>query len=434
MTDLPADAATHSTADILRHAQRVRDSGILGRSNRIRGLFDFLVDCAVRGRVPKEIEVAIDGFGRSPAFDASKNALVRVYVHKLRRKLDAFYAAQGEIGAPRLVIPKGEYRLLVDIATLSSPYAVWRARPSRREWLAIALLAVLAALALWLWLCVMRVPSQRVEPQVAAARASALWQPLLQDDLPIQIVLGDYYIFGERDASGQVSRLIRDFNVNSRADLERRVQAQPALAAKVEDLDLGYLPTSSAYALGQLLPVLAAAGKRTSIILSSQLNADVFKTSHVVYIGYISALGMLQDVVFAGSRFAIGASYDELIDVTSGASYVSEAGEPKRNAERYKDYAYISTFPGPDGNQHLVVAGTRDTAVRQAAEMLVGQKRLTELQQQAQGHKAYEALYEVYGVNRTNIEARLLIVAPLDTASLWTDPATQADAPAAPAH
>ena len=81
-----------------------------------------------------------------------------------------------------------------------------------------------------------------------------------------------------------------------------------------------------------------------------------------------------------------------------------------------------------------MVAGTRDTAVRQAAEMLVGQKRLTELQQQAQGRKAYEALYEVYGVNRTNIEARLLIVAPLETASLWTDLATQADAPAAPAH
>ena len=190
MTDPTSDAATLSTADILRHAQRVRDSGILGRSNRIRGLFDFLVDCAVRGRVPKEIEVAIDGFGRSPAFDASKNALVRVYVHKLRRKLDAFYATQGEVGAPRLVIPKGEYRLLVDIATpLSSPYAVWRARPSRREWLAIAVLTVLAALALWLG--VRRVPSQPVDPQVAATRASALWQPLLQDDLPIQIVLGD---------------------------------------------------------------------------------------------------------------------------------------------------------------------------------------------------------------------------------------------------
>jgi len=432
VTDPTSDAATLSTADILRHAQRVRDSGILGRSNRIRGLFDFLVDCAVRGRVPKEIEVAIDGFGRSPAFDASKNALVRVYVHKLRRKLDAFYAAQGEIGAPRLVIPKGEYRLLVDIATPpSSPYAVWRARPSRREWLAIGLLGAAATVALWLGL--MRVPSQSVDPQVAATRASALWQSLLQDDLPIQIVLGDYYIFGERDASGQVSRLIRDFNVNSRDDLERRVQTQPALAAQVEDLDLGYLPTSSAYALGQLLPVLAAAGKRTSISLASQLNADVFKSSHVIYIGYISALGMMQDVVFAGSRFAVGASYDELIDVTSGASYVSQAGEPKRNAERYKDYAYVSTFPGPNGNQHLVVAGTRDTAVRQAAEMMVGQRRLDELRQQAKGQKAYEALYEVYGVNRTNIEARLLIVAPLNTASLWTDLATQPDAPAAAA-
>ena len=87
MNDSPVDEPTPNQV-LLRLAQRVRDSAVLGRSRRISGLFDFLVDCAVHGRVPKEIEVAIDGFGRSPSFDASKNALVRVHVHKLRAKLE----------------------------------------------------------------------------------------------------------------------------------------------------------------------------------------------------------------------------------------------------------------------------------------------------------------------------------------------------------
>ena len=415
-----------------RLAQRVRDSGVLGRSRRISGLFDYLVDCALQGRVPKEIEVAIDGFGRSPSFDASKNALVRVHVHKLRAKLEAFQNEQPDPQGLRLVIPKGEYRVLVEgPAMLPGPAAVQPApavapdRWSRRERVA-GLVVVLLLVALGV-LLMQRISQPKPEPAVAAARASALWQPLLNDDLPIQIVLGDYYIFGERDASGQVNRLIRDFQINSRSDLERRQSLQPKQTRQFEDMELGYLPTSSAWALGQLLPVLAASGKRTRISLASELDAESLKTSHVVFIGYLSGLGMLADRVFAGSRFGVGGSWDELVDGEGDKHYLSEAGMPHPAAQRYRDYALISTFPGPNGNQHLIVAGTRDVGLQQAAEMLVSPRRLTELLQKSAGSNAWEALVEVYGMNRTNIEGQLLVVSPLDVAALWREPGTLQD-------
>ena len=415
-----------------RLAQRVRDSGVLGRSRRISGLFDYLVDCALQGRVPKEIEVAIDGFGRSPSFDASKNALVRVHVHKLRAKLEAFQNEQPDPQGLRLVIPKGEYRVLVEgpamlpgSAAVQPAPAVAPDRWSRRERVA-GLVVVLLLVALGV-LLMQRISQPKPEPAVAEARASALWQPLLNDDLPIQIVLGDYYIFGERDASGQVNRLIRDFQINSRTDLERRQSLQPKQTRQFEDMELGYLPTSSAWALGQLLPVLAASGKRTRISLASELDAESLKTSHVVFIGYLSGLGMLADRVFAGSRFGVGGSWDELVDGEGDKHYLSEAGMPHPAAQRYRDYALISTFPGPNGNQHLIVAGTRDVGLQQAAEMLVSPRRLTELLQKSAGSNAWEALVEVYGMNRTNIEGQLLVVSPLDVAALWREPGTLQD-------
>jgi hypothetical protein len=431
VNDSPVDEPTPNQV-LLRLAQRVRDSAVLGRSRRISGLFDFLVDCAVNGRVPKEIEVAIDGFGRSPSFDASKNALVRVHVHKLRAKLEAFQNEQPDPQGLRLVIPKGEYRLLVEGPAAGGAPGVSASVPagqlqwSRRERIAAVCVAVL--LVLLLGLLVQRSRQPQPEPAVAASRASALWQPLLNDDLPIQIVLGDYYIFGERDASGQVNRLIRDFQVNSRADLEHRQTNQPSQARQFEDMDLGYLPTSSAWALGQLLPVLAASGKRTRITLASELDAESLKTSHVVFIGYLSGLGMLADRVFAGSRFGVGDSWDELVDGEGDKHYLSEAGMPHPAAQRYRDYALISTFPGPNGNQHLVVAGTRDVGLQQAAEMLVSPRRLAELLQKSAGSNAWEALVEVYGMNRTNIEGQVLVVAPLDVAALWREPGALQDA------
>lgn len=429
VTSSPIEPADSLQA-LARLAQRVRDSGVLGRSRRIGGLFEFLVTCALQGRVPKEIEVAIDGFGRTASFDASRDALVRVHMHKLRAKLEAFNAEHPDPQGLRLVIPKGEYRLMVEAPAVAQVVPAGGAPPPRwttREQLLAGLVLVLLVAVTALGVQRLRLPQP--EPAVAQARASALWQPLLQDDLPIQIVLGDYYIFGERDASGQVNRLIRDFRVDSRSDLERLQGAQPAVAGRYEDLALGYLPTSSAWALGQLLPVLAAAGKRTRVTLASELDAESLKTSHVVYIGYLSGLGMLADRVFAGSRFGVGASWDELIEADGeGKHYVSEAGLPHPPAQRYRDYALVSNFPGPNGNQHLVVAGMRDIGLQQAAEILAAPRRLQPLLQQAGSAAAWEALIEVYGMNRTNIEGQVLVVSPLDVQALWREPDAAAPA------
>ncbi len=419
------DPATELPDPLLDHAARIRASGVLGKSGHIRRLFDFLVDCAQQGRVPKEIEVAIDGFGRDAGFDASQDALVRVYVHKLRRRLETYYARPEAAGGPRLQIPRGEYRL--EWVSADAPLepvlpAVPVSRYSRREAWGLALIGVLVFAVGLLGLD--RLRGRDADPALTEVRRSAVWAPLLADDsLPIVVVLGDYYIFGEREPGADVpSRLVREYDINSREDLERRIQQQPSLSHRMEDLGLGYLPTSSAQALRDVLSVLAPAGKRLHITLASEFSPATFKSSHVVYIGYLSGMGMLQDVIFGGSRFGVGTSFDELVDSTNGKSYVSEAGGPLEGSARYRDYAYLSTFAGPQGTRHVVIAGTRDTALRQAAEMVSDPRRIAEISARTQSVKDIEALYEVYGVSRANIEARLLVAAPLDSASIWSDP------------
>ncbi len=109
---------------------------------------------------------------------------------------------------------------------------------------------------------------------------------------------------------------------------------------------------------------------------------------------------MMQDMAFAGSRYAFGGSYDELLDRDTGEAWVSEAGEPHRDAERYRDYAYLSTFAGPAGNAHLVIAGTRDTGLMQAAEIAADPGRLVQLGAQAPAPRGWEALYRGAGRQR----------------------------------
>jgi hypothetical protein len=160
--------------------------------------------------------------------------------------------------------------------------------------------------------------------------------------------------------------------------------------------------------LREVLPIVTATGKHVTLTLASELDPSTIKTTHVVYIGYLSALGMLQDMVFAGSRYSFGGSYDELIDTDTGKTWVSEAGEPHPNTERYRDFAYLASFRGPGDVQHLVIAGTRDTGLMQAAETAVAPEALQELARQHATWRGFEALYEVQGVNGLNVESRLL--------------------------
>jgi hypothetical protein len=346
--------------------------------------------------------------------------VVRVYVHKLRRRLEDLYEKSER--PSRLRLPKGEYRLTLDqspaneveILPVPAPPPKKPARGLRRWWVALALACAFAfALGIGITLLAVR---QRPSAELDTVRSSPIWAPLLADDEPITIVIGDYYLVGETDASGTIKRLVRDFFINSSGDLLHQAETSPDSVKNYRNLDLTYLPTGAAYALRDIVPVLTPK-KRVRIMLMSELNGMQLKGSHIVYIGYISGLGMLGDSVFAGSRLSPGGSYDELIDSSTNQKYVSTANSS--DEVRYTDYGYFSTFPGPDHNRIVVIAGTRDTGVTQIAEALTTSSTLRDIDQRASGAPAFESLYEVYGVARASTSAKLLFVSRLKTAHLW---------------
>ena len=96
---------------ITGEADKIAESGILGRSRTYGRLLAYLVRCSADGRRPKEIEIAVDVFDKGSDFNPNQDSLVRVYVHNLRQKLDKYYAKHPDTDGMRLAIPKGEYRL-----------------------------------------------------------------------------------------------------------------------------------------------------------------------------------------------------------------------------------------------------------------------------------------------------------------------------------
>jgi len=419
-------------AEALRiEASEIRATGVLGRSDPLRRLFDYLTQSSIEDRSPKEAEVASAVFGRRADFDTSQDAVVRVYVHKLRRKLETIYAGPRKDSPTHLTIPRGEYRLVVEAAPLE-PEAV---TAPKRTWpiglLAAAAIGLVLASSAATWL-VLRPELSPALREVNAVRAGPVWSPLLHDHFPTLIVLGDYYIFGESDDGMDVDRLVREYTVNSRADLDGFLMQHPDKASHYVDLDLRYLPVGSAYALRSVLPIVDQ-GRRTGpdrVIMASDVTPGMLKTNNIVYIGYFSALGVLRDVAFAGSRYSIGDTYDQVVDHRGKHVYESQGGGPDSDGDVYRDYGYFSTFKGPNGNRIVIVAGTRDVALMQTAEAATGQKSLGDAVKRGGDPDAFEALYEVEGMNRQNVDGRLLLASPLDAGKIWNGTGQKAQFPA----
>ncbi len=403
---------------IAEQARRIIESGALGRSRSYVRLMEYLVQCSERAVRPKEVEIAADVFDKGSEFDPNQDSFVRVYVHNLRQKLEKYYAANPADGGVRLSIPRGEYRLAV-----VPPDESAKGRPVRITppvW--VAALGALLAINLVVMFALRFGPSG--PDGVQEVTRTAMWTELLNDDLPLLVVVGDYFIFAELDEFGTVTRLVREFDVNSSDDLGDRFVSDPDLLANWMDLDLTYLPQGSASALSELLRVVYAADKDVRITTMTEMRVADLRSQHILYVGYISALGTLMDFVFASSGLRVGASYDELQNRSTGESFTSGAGIPGESD--YEDYGLVSTFPGPDGNQFLIVAGTRDSGLMHAAQAVTSLDDIAELED-VQGAAvtdsstgpALEALYEVTGFDRINLDATLVYKAPLDYRPIW---------------
>jgi hypothetical protein len=153
--------------------------------------------------------------------------------------------------------------------------------------------------------------------------------------------------------------------------------------------------------------------------MASDLTPEMLKRNNIVYLGYLSGLGVLRGPVFAASRFRIGDTYDEIYDRKTQKTYTSQEGGPSRGEASHRDYGYVTAFKGPEGNRIVVIAGARDTGLVQTAEALANPEALRALARAAGGGNSFEALYEAEGIQRSSLSGRLVVAAPRSTANPW---------------
>jgi hypothetical protein len=395
------------------HAQRVLESGALGKSRQVIRLFEFLLERSLTATATKEIEIALAVFGRPTNVDLAADATVRVHIHRLRKKLDA--APVDERGE-RLVLPRGEYRLVIAVPDEQDKYSN-HARRSFLDWryFAGAALFLTFSAMCWFWWAGKAPSDSRIE--------SILWSGLTESPAPLLIVSGDFYVFGEMGADGSILRMVADSTITSSEDLNRYKQRTPGAGQRYIDMNAYHLPSGLASALVSVTPIVAATRSGNSSLIkdvtTSRFTNEMLSGHDIVYVGLLDTLGDLQEPFFDLSGFSLSASGDTLVDLASGNQFQSDWAEPSTERIMRRDYAYLARFPGPAGNHIVVVAGIMDPALVQAAKIASDSAELSRLKAQLGNSEAFEAMYEVRTFGPSNVSAELLIARPLDVAQMW---------------
>lgn len=380
----------------------IHADGTLGDIGRLRELFDFLAERGAEAPPATQAEIASEVFGNDGV--EGDDATVRVYIHRLRKRLDDYYATADQSGG-RLAIPSGTYALRLESGNTGGAGAEGR-HAGERWWRKRPVLVALIALALVLGATIGRFawPTHHHSTPV-----NPIWAEFVDDDRPLMVAVGDYFMFGEIDPfDPERGRLIRDFSVNSPTDLARAQEADPDRYGMAEDYGLTYLPLSSAYALKALMPVLALHDTPVEIVPASEISAEMLREYNVVYIGLISGMGLLEDINFSGSNYAVGRTYDELVDSVSGDFYISEEARRLASTSYYRDYGYFSLFREPGGARVAVVAGSRDTGLKAIAAKISGARLPAPVERLADSGDDFEALFEITGQQGADLSERLV--------------------------
>ncbi len=91
--------------------ERLLQSGLLDRSQNLKRLLSYVCRKHFEGLADelKEYTIATEALGRPADFDQKRDSIVRVEIHRLRKRLLQYYETAGQDEPLRIVIPEGKY-------------------------------------------------------------------------------------------------------------------------------------------------------------------------------------------------------------------------------------------------------------------------------------------------------------------------------------
>ncbi|WP_016954382.1 hypothetical protein [Catenovulum agarivorans] len=411
------DRFNGSDDPIAIEASRLLEAKQFTKSAIFTKLFVYLVNSTLNNEVPKEISIGVEVFGKDTSYDPSNDSLVRVYVHKLRKKIDDIYNADKErqISA-RLSIPKGGYEvILTPTDQVEATETRWGLSDikqiHRRTWIIIAL----SVLLLLSWTSNFLQYSNK---PTMNNPANLFWSEFGKNKKLTYVVLGDLYLFHYREPNSNVRFLARNPKVNSDEGFTHWLKEFDESSGNISKTSNRFLMQSSAYTLTKVTKMLELNGIKYEITTLSDLDPKVLRDTNFIYLGMYKTMGILGSYFETSNYFCEEDCQKSLSD--KNQNKYRRVGNVQGE---HMDFGVVAKLNRDNGTLGLFLTGFTDTGIMQATravtyasdfEILKNALEANSLNLQA----SFDVLYEVNGYDYADYKSEIKQVLEISEGAL----------------
>lgn len=376
------------------------------------GLLQYLLQMAQKSKIPKEKDIARDVLQKGDSFDPLIDTSVRVYMYRLRKRLENYYQNEGKSSKIQLVIPKGEYFIefrpkLPSLKTknifLNSPLII----------VTILWILSLATMAyLWSTNRALRSSVQTIHEN------DEIWGSFIGNGLPTLLVFGDHFFFASRENNDPATEMhLRYHKVNSMKEL------QDFIAAQNNDKNIKYFKDSDyfldrycSWSLMHILPIFYSYKKDVTLKIASELRWNDFNNYNILFVGSFKTLGIL-DSVFGNLNitYELFPLPNKIIikDSLQTRPEVLYTFMSKSEPFFQREYSYLAKIPGPNHNVILMMIGFNYIGVENAVKLVTQADLLSQCKQDIKKELGelppyFEILYQVQGFEKTTMYSNFI--------------------------
>jgi hypothetical protein len=415
--------------------EKILDSKTINFTKHDKDLLYYLFDATKSGKEVKEATIAMDVFNRGKDFDSTEDTIVRVHIYNLRKKLKTYYLTEGKDDNLYLSIPKGRYELV-----FNGPKKDTQMPPlfSNQIYLSIIVFLIIIIGALIFHIQSQSKKSSNIDShyhQVTTLAKNPIWARFIESDHPTLIVLGDRFTFHMYPKSMQNKLIVRHGHINSFAEFQQLVAANPELLKNANISETTMLGDREIQWMWNLLPNLCSLlPEKLKFKSSSELTWEDIKQNNIIFLGCLKTLYKMDSFMeklhfrysfYPHTIYRVDAFDDTTESLSAyynpynsfGDSILNPDLKPDPTKKNYnRDYAITALIPGPNNSHIFIFAGFYAIGV-DAATRYFGDFSLDTLDEKVKADITstgyFEMLFEVGGFRDTIIEEQRIVSNPI---------------------
>jgi len=384
-------------------------------AEKYKNLLQYLYECYQNDKIPSEFDIAIDVFYKDKDFNPADDTTVRVYIYRLRKKLDEYYENHGKDEPVVIQIQKGTYH----IEFLKRSDLNKRKSLELQKYLYPAIISILLIIIIITGYLYFSANNQ-INRINKIRQDNFIWSDFTQNDSPTLYVVGCLYAYYYYLEQFDRSWLVRDDAINSESDLNDFQEEYNLDKNNISIPDWKMIPKSAALHYGNLLPIFKSDIKNLDLKLTDELTWDDIENNNIIYVGHFHNLNIL-NTIFPNKHLS-----PQIRNITHGMKEYFINVETAKTDTLYPivlnmdksqnletDYVIVSKIPGPKNNTILFICSFSSMGRLKLVETLTSHQMLIKLEQELLQHgkkipRYFEMLVKVSGFLDKGLETEIM--------------------------